>query len=168
MKSLLLLSLLVMPSLALADLTGDADKLARDHAAAVSRLNLDYANKLDELLARAKADGNTTAATRVEALIAEVEGKPAAAGATTGLLDPIVGTWKRDIDGSLWRFAANGKGSFNNKGKLNVSYDPEKKQFVSVADKSVDYFTVTRDPDLLNGTHEKDGRTIRFKLERIK
>ena len=157
---LLLPFLFTLPALA-GEFADEARKLAGDF----NRAKLAYVQKLDSLLAKAKAAGDTAAIKTIEDLIAEAEGKRAAGD---DVLAPIVGTWKRDIDGAIWRFAADGTGTFNNKGKLAVSYDPEKDRFVSVADKSVDYFTVTRNPDVLSGTFESGERKLRFKLERVK
>ena len=138
---------------------------AGENAAEARKVKLAYAQKLDDLLTKAKAAGDAADVKEIEAMIAEVEGKKVE---TSGILAPLVGTWRRDTDGALWRFAADGSGTFNNKGKLALSYDPEGKRFLAVSDKNVDYLTLTRSPDVLNGEVEVGGRKVRFKLERLK
>lgn len=140
-------------------------RLSADYEREVNKLNLAYTQKLDRLAARYRAAGEEKTAKAIEAMIAEVDGKKAPLEDT---LAPVVGTWKRDTDGALWRFAADGTATFNGTGKLTISYDAEKKRYVVVGPSTVDSFALTRNPDVLNGAFEAGDRSFKYKVARIK
>lgn len=158
MKPRLFLLLLLALSVAThaADLAGEARKA-----------QLAYAQKLDQLLAKAKTDGDTAAAKEIEAMIAQVEAKAPAAGKDDAPveLQRIVGKWKRDRDGMLWEFTDTKSGVAGGNTKFTVSYDASKKQIQVITDKFIDTLKFSSDEDLLRGT---DRRGDRYTLTRVK
>jgi hypothetical protein len=160
---LLLPFLFTLPALA-----GEADE-ARKLAGDFNRAKLAYVQKLDGLLAKAKASGDTAAVKTIEGLIAEAEGKKAAGeeSATQDPLKPLLGTWQHE-DSSIWKFTSTKGGVARGRYDFTMSHDSEKKRAVLIGGNWVNYLTFTSNPDVVNGSYEENGRTKRFKLTRVK
>jgi hypothetical protein len=139
---------------------------AADLAGEARKAQLAYAQKLDQLLAKAKTDGDTAAAKEIEGLIAQVEAKVPTTGGD--VLKPLLGTWQHSEDSSVWKIDSTKEGTARGKYPFTLSYDAEKKRAVAVGGNWVNYLTFTGDPDLVNGSYEENGRTKRFKLTRVK
>ena len=137
---------LLLPLLALAA-TASGDDLAEDARKAVEirdkelhRINLAYAQKLDQLLAKAKSAGDAVATKTIEGMIAEAEGKAPAAPATSDdPLKPLLGTWQHSEDSSIWKFENTKEGVARGKYQFSISYDAEKKRVVAVGGNWVNY-----------------------------
>lgn len=145
----------------------------------IHRINLAYARKLDELLARYKSAGDTKNAAAVEKLIAEVEspsGLPASPPVGEKLpkalaesrIAWLTGKWTRDTDGSVWVFKKGGGGTVNGKQRIQASYDPGRQQVIVTSDKTTDILHFSDDRDTVTGTIVTDGKKKPFTLTRLK
>lgn len=166
MKSNIIILLLFACTAAAQSLPEEARKLVEKRAAEVHKINLAYAQALDALLAKYRAAGQAANAKAVEGLIAEAEGKKPDSAAEH-VLAPLVGVWRNE-DGVLWKFTSVEDGIYAGKQPFELSYDPLKQRVVAVSKSWVNWFSFTADRDLMNGSYEKNGRTIRYKLKRVK
>ena len=174
MKAILILALL-SSSLVAAEPALEVRQLIEARDLELHRINLAYAQKLDELLVRYNAAGDTANAGIVKALIAEVERdkKPAKAKLPAGddigvRMDALVGKWTRDFDGGIFEFKDAESGIFNGREAFTMTYDAAKKRVTIVAATWTNTLAFTTNPDVVGGTYEKNSRSTRYRLTRMK
>lgn len=139
---------------------------AGDNAVEARKLKIAYAQRLDALLAKAKAAGDTADVKEIEGLIAEVEGKAAQKtdqGNTT--FSRIVGRWRNESDNGLWEFVDTKSG--NARGTpFTLTFDASKKEiYVHAKTGWSDVLTITGDTDILRGKGQSGNR---YRLIRVK
>lgn len=157
-------------------------KAKRD--AKVAEIDRVYAAELDKLQRRLMADGNLASANEVEDEIKRVsvnpfaDEKPKVASSATQTvsvetpgderLAPLVGVWKRDSDNGIWNITNTTGGTFNGKRSFTMSFDAENKRVAVIGSNWADHLILTSDPDVVNGTTKINGKTVRYKLKRVK
>lgn len=175
MKTLIpLLCALALP--VSAELPAEAQKLVEVREREINKINVAYLQRLDALLVDLRAKGDAAAVAAIEKLVAEVEGgksgdakkEDVGDAALAEAMKPLVGTWMRDYDGSLFVFKADGTGDWGGGDTpFKVVYDPAKKQFAVRARHWINYVQTTNHRDILVGGYELKGKAVKFKLKRV-
>lgn len=80
-------------------------------------------------------------------------------------MNPIVGKWKRDIDGKIFEFKDESTGVFDESTPFKVIQDSDSKVMTIQSSKWVDTMMLTSDPDTLAG---KNSVGFAYKLTRVK
>ncbi|MEK7951943.1 hypothetical protein [Luteolibacter soli] len=148
------------------------------HEKEVRRLKLAYLQDLDALAERyrkadepekAKAVAELIARTEKELQEKEKEKEKALPRKESEVdLKLLVGTWRRNTDGKVWKIESEKGGVFNGKDSFTMAYDAEKRQVVVTAAKGwVNTLEFTDDENVMSGSWEKDGRKT-FELTREK
>lgn len=153
-------------------------KAKRDYR--VAEIDRVYAAELAKLQKRAMDSGNLTAANEIQKEIETVTPNPFADDDPTKpktqtpeskideRLKPLVGVWKRDTDNGVWKITDTAGGVFNGNLPFTMSFDAANNRVAVVGSHWADFLSFTTNPDVVNGSTKINGKTVRYKLKRIK
>jgi hypothetical protein len=167
MKSGMLVLILLTVGAIAQELPDEARKLVEARDRGVRRVQLAYLMELQALAARYRKSNEPEKEKAVAELIAKAE-KVEEEKENEGVLKPLMGTWRRSTDNTVWKFDSTKGGTFRGKESFTMTYDPEKSQVVVTAASGwVNTLAFTDDENVMSGSWEKDGRKT-FELTREK
>jgi hypothetical protein len=111
------------------ELPNDAIELVKKRDKAVKAIDERLVDELDKLKLNYTRKGDLDSANAIVALIEQYSSMDDVAKTEAAQIARLVGTWKRDYDGGLFVFKADGTGVFNGRDGFRVTYDPNKDQF---------------------------------------
>lgn len=160
-------------------LPSDAADLKAKRDARISEINRTYAAEMEKLRTKAMNSGNLTAANAIQQEIESVTPNPfrdnpgttppAGAGEIEDQrLKPLIGVWKRDTDNGVWKITSTKGGVFNSNLAFTMTFDEKNNRVAVVGSHWADHLTFTSNPDVVNGSTQINGKTVRYKLKRVK
>jgi hypothetical protein len=115
------------------DVPKDARLLLEKREAAVKAIDQRFVEELKKLKVAHTKRGDLESANAIVELINKYETEQGIAkhesSDESSQIARLVGVWKRDVDGNLFQFNADGSGIFANRNMFQVTYNPQTDQF---------------------------------------
>lgn len=157
----------------------DAVDLKAKRDTKIAEINRAYAAAMENLRKKAMITGNLSAANAIQQEIDAVTPDPFRDDAATAppagageiedaRLKPLIGVWKRDTDNGVWTITNTKGGVFNSKLQFTMTFDEKNNRVAVVGSHWADHLTFTSNPDVVNGSTQINGKTVRYKLKRVK
>ena len=166
MKSGMLLLIFLTAGAMAVELSEEARQLVERQKDDVRRLEMIHVRELELLMERYQKSNEPENAKAVEGVIAAKK-KAMAGTSDDAVLKPLIGTWRRNTDGKIWKFDTTEAGSFNGRQAFTMTYDAEKRRVVVKAEKWVNTLEFTEDENVMSGSWKEDGEKT-FELTREK
>ena len=128
------------------ELPSDARLLLEKREKAVKAIDQRLVEELEKIKVAHTKRGDLESANAIMELIQSIDGD-----VESKYLKKLVGTWKRDTDGTFFEFDGRGGGMWNGRDAFTVTYDVEKRQYTVMAKIWTNYLVTGSNPMTLNG-----------------